>query len=240
LPVILGTADHALVAIGHTYDPAAAAKVAIQRIPSFFVHNDNAGPYLEIPIFATDDKPSFRSVEDIIAVVPQEVTLRGEEAESMAAACTEKFLDRKTPPPNPRTYREFISTSLRPDLAPILSDLEYRTYLIPSIEFQSDLLSDIKSRRFDKRVGEMIIKLDYPKYLWVTEISSAPLLNQAKRNQRRCLGRVIIDSTAPSHTRGEMVIQIADFVQINDRQSPTPAKWEYFPNLAPFGHKLFS
>src|ERR1022692_1141685 len=34
-PVILGTTNHALVGIGHTYDPAANASIAVQRIPGF-------------------------------------------------------------------------------------------------------------------------------------------------------------------------------------------------------------
>lgn len=43
LPVIFCTDNHAVVGIGHTYDHALQAAVAIQRIPAFIVHNDAVG-----------------------------------------------------------------------------------------------------------------------------------------------------------------------------------------------------
>ena len=119
LPVILGTANHALVAIGHTYDPAKAVTVAIQRIPAFLVNNDNAAPYGEMPLFGPSPSHlSFLEVQSILAVVPPEVALRGEEAEAMAAACIEKFLTRPWDNHQPKTYRDWITDNLRPDRPP--------------------------------------------------------------------------------------------------------------------------
>ena len=95
LPVILGTADHAIVAIGHAYDHmvATGAMVAIQRIPSFFINNDSAGPYQEMPLFTrTSNQLSFLDVRTVITVAPPEVTLKGEEAEWMATECIGQVL----------------------------------------------------------------------------------------------------------------------------------------------------
>lgn len=239
LPVLLGTANHALVAIGDTYDPAEAAAVAIQRIPAFVVNNDNAGPYLEMPLFApSPSRLSFLEVQSVIAVVPPEVTLRGEEAEAMAAACIEEFLAAPLVGHQPKVYRDWIAGDLRPDLGACLSKLEYRTFLRPSVEFQADLRQDIKKGRLDRRLGQRLLRLDYPRFIWITEVSSLALLNQPQRQQRRCLGRVIVDSTAPAKTRGQMVIHFADFLQVLDRQRAEPPPWSYHPQTTPFAHKL--
>jgi hypothetical protein len=239
-PVILGTADHALVAIGHTYDAAKSVKVAIQRIPAFFVHNDNSGPYLKMPIFEDDaDLLCFKEVQDIIAVLPREVTLRGEEAESMAVARIERLLNQKLPPTNTQTFFDMMAKR-RPDIASALTTLEYRTFLIPSVEFQDALRKDVKAHRLDKKVGETLIKLDYPKFVWVTEVSSSSLVNHPKRHDRQCLGRVVIDSTAPAHTAGEIVLHFADVLQTTDRQNIRESKWEYVEKTTPFVHKSFS
>jgi hypothetical protein len=240
-PVIFGTSNHALVGIGHTYNPSKACTVAIQRIPAFFVNNDNAGPYLELPILTRSNSHlSFLDVHSILAVVPSEVTLRGEEAEARAAARIEEFLKQPLVEGYPKAYRDWIADDLRPDLASYLSSLEYRTFLRPSVEFQANLREDIKSGQFDREIGEKLLCLDYPRFIWITEVSALPLLNQPKRELRRCLGRVIIDSTAPAKTRGEMAIHFADFLQVLDRQKAEVFPWSYHPNTTPFSHKLLT
>jgi len=241
LPVIFGTSDHALVGIGHTYNPAATASVAIQRIPAFLVNNDNSGPYLEMPLFSQPQTHlSFSSVQTVIVVLPSEVTLRGEEAEVMATSCIEEFLNQQTNSPGNMTYRQFIAQQLRPDLAAFLSNLEYRTFLRLAVEFQADIRRDIQKNRLDASIGEQLLRLDYPKFIWVTEVSSPALLNRRKRQQRRCLGRVIVDSTAPAKTHGEMVIHFADFLHVLDRQGRKRQPWFHCPGTTPFAHKLLT
>jgi hypothetical protein len=94
LPVIFTTSNHAVVGIGHSYNSNIKANVAIERIPAFFINNDNAGPYQECPINPPPgtDVLSFDMVESIMAVVPREVTLKGEEAEIMASESIAQFL----------------------------------------------------------------------------------------------------------------------------------------------------
>lgn len=239
LPVIFGTRDHALVGIGHTYDHAVSVKVAIQRIPAFIVHNDAAGPYQKMPIFppAAAGQRHFSEVEDIIAVVPLAVTLRGEEAESMSRQAVARFLNLPTGDAQYPTYKDLIY-HVRADFVGLLECLEYRTFLMPSVEFQAKLRHDVKDNRFDSALADRLIGLDYPKFLWITEVSSSTLLNHPHRRERRCLGRILIDSTAPSRTRGEMVVHFADFLGMLDRQTGEPKKWGYLPNSTPFGHQI--
>jgi hypothetical protein len=238
MPVIFGTNNHALVGIGHTYEHTSPAKAAIQRIPGFITHNDSVGPYRTIPLLASGNPGlTFAQVEDIIAVVPIEVTLRGEAAEVMARQAIQNALKLQTQNPSFPTYKDMIC-SLRPEFKGILDQLEYRTFLIPSVEFQKQLRQASKDVRFNLDLANRLIALDYPKFIWVTEISSSTLLNQPKREDRKCLGRVIIDSTAPSHTRGEMVVHFCDLLGMLDRQTGKAQPWEHLPNTTPFGHQI--
>jgi len=241
LPVIFGTADHAFVGIGHTYEPSTTAQVAIQRIPAFFINNDNTGPYVEMRLFPQQPELlSFLDVRTVIVVSPREVTLRGEEAEAMARRCVVRFLNTEIPGQSGQTVGGLVATEFRPDLASCLSSLEFRTFLRSSVEFQADLRQDIKKERLNATIGDKLLRLDYPKYIWITEVSSSILLNKPKRKERRCLGRVIIDSTAPAKTRGQMVIHIADFLQLLDRQTGKAHDWEHHPHTTPFAHKLLT
>ena len=238
LPVILATNNHALVAIGHTYDPGAGGSVAIQRIPEWIVHNDNTGPYIRMPLFT--EPPgllSFNQVRSIIAVVPREVTLRGEEAEAMSVQSIEELLAQNTGNPALPTWQDIFKAA-RPDLADCIDELEYRTFLSSSVAFQASLRRDVKNRRFHRGLGEEILRLDFPRYIWITEISSPRLLNHADRSQRLCLGRVIVDSTAPAKTRGQMIVHFCDFLRFSDRQGKEAGKSQIVHHSTPFGHKI--
>jgi hypothetical protein len=238
LPVILATPDHALVAIGHTYDPSAVGTVSIKRIPEWIVHNDSVGPYIKMPLFSLPPKIlPFSKVTEIIAIAPREVTLRGEEAEPMARQSIETLLEEEKEASG-TTWRDLFEDT-NPTLKDCLDQLEYRTFLIPSVEFQSHLKLDIKEGRFPHRdLGEEILALDFPRYVWVTEISSSQLLNHPKREHRYCLGRVIVDSTAPVNTRGQMMLHFCDLVHFMDRQGESAPIRELYPNSTPFGHKI--
>lgn len=239
LPVILGTRDHALVAIGHTYDPTVAtAAAAIQRIPSFYTNNDSLGPYLHVPLFTKNPAGvSFSDVWMVISVTPSEATLRGEEAERMAMESVYGLLEERPLPGRDDKFRDILPR-LRPEFAPWFASLEYRTYLIESVRLQQDLRAEMRTRNIMRAVGERLLILDYPKYVWVTEISSSALLNHADRGQRGCLGRVFVDSTAPSRTAGVMAIHFADLLWTQSRDNAAEAERRVFPKSTPFKHRL--
>lgn len=238
LPVLLATSNHALVAIGHKYDFSnTTAQVAIQRIPSFYVNNDNTGPYLKLPIFTNRPPYSFPQVQAVIAVMPPEATLRGEEAEWMAVRALDQLLQERPPGAN-LTLRDILPQH-RAEFNSWFQNREYRTYLIKSVEFQQDLRSEMKNGHLKRNVGQRLLVRDYPKYIWVTEVSSPPLLNNAEKGERQCLGRVLVDSTAPARTRGILAIHFADILLIESRQDTTRAEHYYFPNTTPFKHKLW-
>ncbi len=240
LPVIFCTSNHALVGIGHKYDPTAQATIALQRIPGFYVNNDNTGPYVEMPLFGPHPGVlTFDQIQLILVVIPPEATLSGEEAERMAVTDVSLMLARKPDPAKPETIGDFLAL-LRPDLAPLLSNLEHRTFLRRSVEFQRDVREDVAANGFNADVGEKLLQLDYPKYIWVTEFSSSTLLNQPQKTARKCIGRVIVDSTAPAPTRGVIASHFADILILNDRQGKEQTRFSIHPGSAPFQHKFMT
>lgn len=234
LPVLLCTANHAVVAIGHTYDPNASGEVHIQRIPSFIAHNDNTGPYIDVPI-QKEAAVCFAKIEAAIVLAPREVTLRGEEAEDIVSdhiyGLLEKESFRKSIIAQNSCYEEWIK------------HLEFRTYLRPSVEFQQDLRACIgnPSSDYSSDVARRLLNLDYPKFIWVSEISSSSLLNHKSRHERKCLGRIVVDSTAPSGTKCIIAVHFADLLFLHNRQlSHTEPSIIPFPKTTPFKHKLWT
>ena len=197
LPVLFLTDDHAYVGIGHTLDHSKKKiRTTIERIPAFITNNDAAGPYRKSQIWKKEkDDDKFGEVTAIITLIPNEVILRGEQAEVNAwetiaelsrhrsAGIYEALLER------PQLFKWWTS-----------GPLIFRTYLMKSVELQADLLIQKENCELDAKVCDKLIRLDYPKYVWITEITSSSLLNDKKQNGRKCLGCVIQDSTAPSST----------------------------------------
>jgi hypothetical protein len=240
LPVIFGTSNHALVGVGHRYDPAATGTIAIQRIPAFYVNNDNTGPYIEMPLLGP--KPgtlTFDQIQLIIVVIPEEATLSGEEAERVAVNDIEQTLLRKPYPGKTTTLGDILS-AYRPEFAGPLSSLEYRTYLQRSVQFQQDLRDNVAAGIFDAAVADKLIQLDYPKYVWITEASSRQFLNYSAKAKRECLGRVVVDSTAPAPTRGVIASHFADVLILNDRQNKAESQFSIHKNSTPFTHKFMT
>ncbi|MBN2684208.1 MAG: hypothetical protein JXR40_02915, partial [Pontiellaceae bacterium] len=239
LPVIIGTWDHALVAIGHTCEPQVnKIKASIQRIPDFFVNNDNTGPYVKMPIFKKGTSGgglTFEDVQSVIAILPREVTLRGEEAEGMAATYINELLAFKVGSP-PITIREWLE-NYRPEFAQLFNILEYRTYLRPSIQYQKDLKLEKRTGALPAKLADELRILDYPKYVWITEFSSPTLLNHTDKKDRKCLGRVIVDPTSPANTKGVIVAHFADMLYVENREEGIHTR-KIFPHSTPFFHLL--
>lgn len=242
LPVIFGTSDHAVVGIGHEYKWDTHAKATIQRIPAFFVNNDNSGCYRRMPLWDIATKPdcSFLEVSSLIAVIPPEVTLSGELAEDMARIGLNEFLVEPLDPPAPTTA-EHVLSAMSPDITPWLKERELRTYLMPSVDFQRQLLWECRSKALPRPLCEALLEMDFPKYVWISEVSATPLLNHLICEHRKCIGRVIVDTTAPSRTPGLLAIHIGGLFALYNRNSPDPrpADIDKCDDWQPFTHKVW-
>ena len=155
----------------------------------------------------------------------------------MARVCVEELLEIELPGPPPIKYRDAILKS-NASLAGTLDELEYRTFLQLSVEFQKSLREDMAGGRLDRQVGQKLLLLDYPKYVWITEVSSSELLNHPDRSARKCVGRIISDSTAPANTRGVIAMHVADMLQLIGRNPSDREVSSFHPNSTPFGHKV--
>ena len=155
----------------------------------------------------------------------------------MARKAVEELLGQPTQNATAPTLLDLLKHH-RSDLGSALDHREHRTFLMSSTEFQAQLREDMKAGRFHKKIGDQLLRLDYPRFIWISEISSSTLLNHPQRNQRKCLGRVIIDSTAPANTEGQMVLHFCDLLHIRDRQGSAEDIRGVFPHSTPFGHKI--
>jgi hypothetical protein len=157
----------------------------------------------------------------------------------MARGCVDELLEAEIRVSPPVKYRDFISRN-NPALSGALNALEYRTFLQSSVAFQASLREDTKSARLHAKVGRELLLLDYPKYIWITEVSSSPLLNHPDKNARKCIGRIISDSTAPASTRGVIAMHVADFLQLIGRDAAVKNIVTFHPGSTPFAHKVLA
>ena len=146
-------------------------------------------------------------------------------------------VSHELPGPPPIKFQDAISQS-NVALAGTLNDLEYRTFLQLSVEFQKALREDMNSGRLNQQVGNELLLLDYPKYIWITEVSSSTLLNHSASQDRKCVGRIISDSTAPAKTRGVIAFHVADTLSLIGRNPGNVTIPSFHPDSTPFGHKV--
>jgi len=215
LPVIFNLKDHAIVAIGHSYEwnvlqPSIAT---IDRIPSFFVHDDGVAPYIELPILAKNPLTGvgFSDVKSIIAVTPKSASLSAEDAEARARIAIQQF----------RNVVEAV-TDAHNSQFPENNRLEFRTYLLPSIHFQQLLRRQSSSGVFHQEAARRLIQVDYPRFVWITEVTTSDLLRDPDKLRRQCLGRVIMDSTASKKANSIIAIHFQDVLVVKDRQGKDP------------------
>jgi hypothetical protein len=209
LPVLLTTKDHAVVALGHTLQSKPQVPNNIDQIPSFIVNDDGRGPYVELPVFRKAGiKHCLDDVVDIIAILPGAVMLTGEYAEESA-----------------RSTLELVPELLRSGSADQIAEAKkleeklwstywLRTYLLPSEDFRRDLKNPQSGEVFDPLVASALIRLDYPKYVWISEV----FISEDKTP--RCVGKIIVDSSAAKSDRCVMVVIMGKAVILFDRRHP--------------------
>ena len=245
LPVFFLTEDHAFVGIGHTYKSLRNSYFSIQNIPCFISNNDNAGPYQPVPIWNGGKGPiPFCEVTDIITIMPPEVSLRGEDAEREAWATIEELLKEGN------VQQEIVD---RPELMAWWygPNILFRTYLIRSVALQGDLLRQMKGKELDPVVCRELLALDYPKYLWVTEVTSNGILTDKSEPDRKCLGCVLLDPTAPSGNAASLAAHFMDSLIVFRHETPDyngnsqyhphrPEKIVAVPGSTPFPRKAMT
>ncbi len=199
LPVILLTKKHAVVALGHTIGKADTTMPGVLRqIPCFLINDDTFGPYSELPIRKGSSVISFDDVVEIVPILPAGAKLSGEHAEEYARSILEQIESKDPADQEDGPWRQACSS-----VTQIAANCDLRTYLLRSVEFQNDLSHMLDKELIDREVGKALIQLDYPKYVWISEV-----YRKSREEVRHCAGVVIIDSTAGKKERAELAVVI--------------------------------
>jgi len=235
LPVIFNTEDHAVVGIGHGHDREKRSSAAIERIPFFYINNDNAGPYLKLPTSKDASQSlAFSDLTSIIVITPQEATLAATDAEVKVRSFINHF-------PSEMEHqllrlREVDKTKLEkiiPEVKRLLTAtgancIEYRTYLLGSIEFQADLHNEIANAPQPELLHAIhgaLLRLDYPKYVWIVELWSYCTTDDPIK--RQCIAKCVLDSTAPAQGRPIIAVYLPSLMMAYNRQERAPAELSF-------------
>lgn len=207
-----------------------------QRHP---VEIDGTGLYQKLPIFHQVKEKSFAKVNSIIVVTPSVVGLCGEDAEAIVRNTVANLPGLLDPPEGNTAFGEMLK-QLGRDLEAYKQKYEFRTYLMPSVELQRDLLSQVRSGASCAAVCEKLLRLDYPRFVWITEVSQAALLKPMAKEERQCLGRFIIDATAPKNSKSIIAMHFLELLLIYDRQGICEPDRDLVEDTVPFNHKLIA
>lgn len=246
LPVLVGVkvgnAGHALVVLGHNFNPdnwwIRAIKEYLGAPPSgvfyhcstswienFIVSDDNLGPYMSV------DKNFFeaQAKENLVVIValPKNVYVKGEDAEISAfKSLPDELINEIANLPQSCSsvyWFQHLWRHLR------LKDIVLRTYMLPMKELRRRFTSQSYPAQFKKNIKAT----PFPDFLWVTELSTPGLFAQS----RMYLGLIAIDPTgAPNISKKLMLIRHVPGL-LHCRNAKTEAITEYaFENDFPREH----
>lgn len=196
IPVILGlyspgsSQGHAVVLIGHDWNAAGnggaqaiqipmaglapiTALHAVDWVPGFFIHNDNAGPYQNFTSRNGNQTYALEDVTFAIPLLPSDVLTSAEEAEATAIRVAGEVLTQ-------------IAQRVQ-----LNNPFVFRTYLIRRSEFRKRVLTSSMSPSIKKYYRNKFL----PKHIWVTEINDVRSYNLAANGQAACMGEIVFDPT---------------------------------------------
>jgi hypothetical protein len=160
-----------------------------QWIDGLIVHNDQAGPYIEIPR-THSDKPAKYSCEDIFGLIvplPDEVFLHADKAEEYAWMFINEMAEKKW-----QLYLE--QTKLKPESWPYPFEPEQlvaRTFLTRGFNHYQWLS---KAQAHDG-VLRLAASLDHSHFVWITEFYR---LKDGKPDIENTVAHIVADATAVS------------------------------------------
>lgn len=222
IPVVMHSANHAIVVCGFERAPQDADRGAVTLI----YHDDQRGPYLAIgaselgrvlqgrELAEWAESPSDERAEDepapewqaIFAPLPEKLWLAAEEAERIGAA----LLIAQS--------RKLVASGAPHPAAAVLSldaagDLAFRTYPVDANTFKRRLWH----RDVDSAVLRTYRLARWPRLLWVIEAvdRNARLERDAKGRQVACvLGEVVLDPTRSAAQPGVCAIHLPGYLAV--------------------------
>jgi hypothetical protein len=198
LPVVTilfhpNSGGHAVVAIGLSSGPALLGGFP----PGLIIHNDNRGPYLELPPTVPDDSDHYALAQamSLIVPLPEDVVMSAAEAKVQAVKHLVFWLSA------------FLVTPLAADEELPGRDLALRTYLCTRHSFRKWAK---ESPQLDAKAKDIYRTSEMPRFVWVVEIHDATLYEPGKPSKCSRLGEVVLDAAADAlHGDSLVFVRIA-------------------------------
>ena len=205
LPVIITLAfpdgtGHAVVAVGHGYEPTKVVegniKESSQLVSHFCIQDDAVGPYQRLAVEASvnGDYSIEENVRHVIVPCPKGIVRTHTDVFNLLRVWLESTFTKRVFKAAARGNPELESIVESRLTEKKVESLVTRTYLRHSNSFKEDISSDM-SQRF----GLQYKGLGMPKYLWVTELSTKELTCLSDSSERRIVGEIVMDSTGDRH-----------------------------------------
>jgi hypothetical protein len=249
LPVILGlhhkqSLGHAVTVIGRVFaQRSTPSSDAIDYVPAFIVHDDQAGPYMLVPTDSTmatrhkfdpNQIVSHRflgntsvalNVSDhavfAVALMPQRVFSTAAEA----LHTTRKRIDALVADMAGiraalKTRGAAVNDRLLDELALAHKQkkLVLRTYLTSASGYRRHIAQGTACNE----LKDVLLRLHLPHFTWVTEISTADSYNHSSPGMRRMYGHAVLDATSTGKdTAGLLMLHLPGiaFVRTVDAKS---------------------
>ena len=257
LPVILGlkpndtTLGHAITVIGRVFSRQDnPTNRAINYVSGFIVHDDQSGPYMQLPMneqavddsrFDKDqfikydygDRSIYLTVSDhvvfAIALMPIRVFSTAEAAERTAENRINDTI--KSMPKILSTISQEVDEldTLHSDelISAFKSNkLVLRTYLTSASGYRRHIAT---STACDDLKDE-ILRINLPHFTWITEISTIDSYNQASRGMRRIYGHTVLDATSTGKDMaGLLLLHLPNVIILRDVNAQSE-KMRHIPN----------
>lgn len=209
LPVVMvlyhpQTGGHAVVAIGLSPKPPVSGGFP----PGLVIHNDNRGPYVELPRTVPDGSGDYSLAQTLSLIVPlpEDIVMSAAEAREQAIRHLVFWLSA------------FLVTPLGADEEVPVSDLALRTYLCTRHSFRSWAK---ESPQLDPKARDLYRISEIPRFVWVVEVHDAALYEPGKPAKVSRIGEVVLDAASDA-LHGDSLI----FVRIGKQMLKVPATSE--------------
>ncbi len=220
IPVILGLTigpkvGHAVTVIGRVFAmQAQPTGSAIDYVPAYVVHDDQAGPYMSLPVLNAVTAPHPFGEDTIkrstssgtvelstlhatfaVALMSPRVFSTAEVAEVSARDRLEETLSNLPHIRRQLTDRRMhVNSRLLDELQAAHRDghLVLRTYLTSAAGYRRHIADGTAS----DQLKDVLLELHLPHFTWVTEISTIHSYNNFSAGMRRIYGHTITDATS--------------------------------------------
>jgi hypothetical protein len=248
LPVILGLRHkdrlgHAVTVIGRVFARQThPTNRAIDYVPALIAHDDQAGPYMLVPMSASAPR-AFNfdpnqlvqhqirgttvnfNVKDhgvfAVALMPVRAFSTAKAAELTAraritAALTDMSKIRATLKGKGVDVNDRLMTELIS--AHQQNKTVLRTYLTSAAGYRHHIALGTACNA----LKDVLLRLHLPHFTWVTEISTVESYNHASPSMRRIYGHSVLDATSTGKdTAGLLVLHLPGIVFLRDVNAPT-------------------